>query len=101
MSFHAYPLQAEEYNSLIRNPFGARQKQVKFIEAPSPPPPQNLNIPFTLKKEKKWKAPLKLKKFPALPIVCIGVSTPSKTLSPSFSPRPLLKPSNCPSPAFY
>ena len=41
MSFHEYPSQAEEYNSLIRNPFGAKQKQVKFIEAPSPLPPQN------------------------------------------------------------
>ena len=33
MSFHVYQSQAEEYKSLIRNPFGARQKQVKFIEA--------------------------------------------------------------------
>ena len=40
MSFHAYPSQAEEYNSLIRNPFGARKKQVKFIEVSPPPPPQ-------------------------------------------------------------
>ena len=37
MSFHAYPSQAEEYNFLIRSPFGARQKHVKFIDAPSPP----------------------------------------------------------------
>ena len=69
MSFRAYPLQAEEYNSLIRNAFGTIQKEVKFIEAPSPPPKQNLSTPLTLQKEKKWKAPLKFKNFPADPIV--------------------------------
>ena len=57
MSFQAYPSQKEEYNSLIRNPFGVRQKQVKLIEAPSPPLPQNLTIPPTVKKEKNGKLP--------------------------------------------
>ena len=69
MSFRANPLQAEEYNSLIRNTFGTIQKQVKFIEVSSPPPKKNLSILLTLQKEKKWKAPLKLKNFPADPIV--------------------------------
>ena len=57
MSFQAYPSQKEEYNSLIRNPFGVRQKQVKLIEAPSPPLSQNVTIPLTLKKEKNGKLP--------------------------------------------
>ena len=85
MSFHAYPSQAEGYNSLIRNPFGARQKQVEFIEAIFPLPPRNLSIALTLKKEKKWKSPLKN----TTPLCALGYQSPQKHY-PSFSPRPLL-----------
>ena len=85
MSFHAYPSQAEGYNSLIRNPFGARQKQVEFIEAIFPLPPRNLSIALTLKKKKNGNHPSK-----TLPLLVLwGINPPQKHY-PSFSPRPLL-----------
>ena len=100
MSFQAYPSQKEEYNSLIRNPFGVRQKQVKLIEAPSPPLPQNLTIPLTVKKEKKWKAPLKLKTFSRSPHSVHWGINPLKKTSPVFFTETLIKPENCPRPLF-
>ena len=95
MSFHAYPSQAEGYNSLIRNPFGARQKQVEFIEAIFTLPPRNLSIALTLKKEKKWKSSLKN----TTPSCALGYQPPSKTLPLFFTKTPL-KPANFPSPPF-